>query len=417
VNEVDAPISSADLRAQIAAIEASFADLHDAVSRKALAAYAKPDDADARREADQALASLRDANDRLQQLNAAAELAERHEAAEAETLATAERQKAKDRLLRDRGRLQRLAEAEAEKGCDAYEALPAAEAKLGDLERQWRDQQVVVDVLLDRFHNASDHNLEYAEQVAALDAQIADFPVTAADVAAKEAAQWAARDAEAAERLADLTAETDRQLREIAAAHQLAYDSELVPVTPFRMAPGGWPPVGKPSRGKNPIIRAGPSIGWLLCRAETWTRSRSGFDRCPVRSATAFSATENQNRRKTSLFCTARRLTHLWSSQTLPCIQRAPLRPSTALEPGSPPGNRPAPLTLASTYPEKSPYGLPPAVLLAAIGAEIGVTICSANRYRSLRDRHRNPSLAPTAPKAGKFIWNPSSRQHERAPL
>jgi hypothetical protein len=82
-----------------------------------------------------------------------------------------------------------------------------------------------------------------------------------------------------------------------------------------------------------------------------------------------------------------------------------------------PAGYRPAPLTLASTYPEKSPYGLPPAVLLAAIGAEIGVTICSANRYRSLRDRHRNPSLAPTAPKAGKFIWNPSSRQHERAPL
>jgi hypothetical protein len=82
-----------------------------------------------------------------------------------------------------------------------------------------------------------------------------------------------------------------------------------------------------------------------------------------------------------------------------------------------PAGYRPPPLTLVSAYPEKSPYGLPPAVLLAAIGAEIGVTICSANRYRSLRDRHRNPSLAPTAPKSGKFIWNPSSRQHERAPL
>jgi hypothetical protein len=66
-----------------------------------------------------------------------------------------------------------------------------------------------------------------------------------------------------------------------------------------------------------------------------------------------------------------------------------------------PAGYRPAPLTLVSTYPEKSPYGLAPAALLAAIGAEIG----------------RNPSLAPTAPKSGKFIWNPSSRQHERAPL
>lgn len=74
---------------------------------------------------------------------------------------------------------------------------------------------------------------------------------------------------------------------------------------------------------------------------------------------------------------------------------------------------RPPPSTLVSAYPEKSPYGLPPrrslwrsvpghspvtAVLLAAIQAEIG----------------RNPSLAPSPPKAGKFIWNPSTRQHER---
>jgi hypothetical protein len=106
--------------------------------------------------------------------------------------------------------------------------------------------------------------------------------------------------------------------------------------------------------------------------------------------------------------------------------------PAAQRSPGTrfPAGYRPAPLTLVSVYPEKSPYGLAPAVLLAAIRAEIGVTICSANRYRSLRDRHRNPSLAPSAPKAGKFIWNPvtkafafgtdpsgvvtATRQHER---
>jgi hypothetical protein len=59
-----------------------------------------------------------------------------------------------------------------------------------------------------------------------------------------------------------------------------------------------------------------------------------------------------------------------------------------------PAGYRPPPLTLVSAYPEKSPYGLPPAILLAAIRAEIG----------------RNPSLAPSAPKAGKFIWNPVTK-------
>jgi hypothetical protein len=90
--------------------------------------------------------------------------------------------------------------------------------------------------------------------------------------------------------------------------------------------------------------------------------------------------------------------------------------PAAQRSPGTrfPAGYRSPPLTLVSTYPEKSPYGLPPVVLLAAIRAEIG----------------RNPSLAPSAPKAGKFIWNPltkafafgtdpsgvvtATRQHER---
>ena len=93
-------ISSADLRAEIAALETVAAGLHDAVSRTALASYAAPDDADLRRDADQALASLRDANDRLQQLRGAVSLAEQQEAAAAEAAAQAERQKSKDRADR-----------------------------------------------------------------------------------------------------------------------------------------------------------------------------------------------------------------------------------------------------------------------------------------------------------------------------
>lgn len=126
--------SSAALRRQIEATEVAIPGLHDVVSRTALASYSRPDDADARREADQALASLRDASDRLQQLNAAAELAERHEAANAETLATAERQRQKDRLLRERDRLFTLADAEYTKYEAAVGELPDAEAKLADLE-------------------------------------------------------------------------------------------------------------------------------------------------------------------------------------------------------------------------------------------------------------------------------------------
>ena len=137
-----------------------------------------------------------------------------------------------------------------------------------------------------------------------------------------------------------------------------------------------------------------------------------GFDRCPVRSATAFSA-ETGNRAFPRVLCTPP-----------PLVSTEPTSPPKTAAPAGgerqrtrfPAGYRSPPLTLVSTYPEKSPYGLPPAVLLAAIGAEIG----------------RNPSLAPSAPKAGKFIWNPvtkafafgtdpsgvvtATRQHERSP-
>jgi hypothetical protein len=227
-------VSSAALRAQIEAIEATLADLTNTAALAGLASYGAPDNLALRHDVDAAMAALQSANGELERLRLALPAAEQQEAANAGASAAAERQRAKDRLLRERDRLQRLADIEAAKGCDAYEALPAAEAELADLEHQRQNQQVAVDVLLDRFHNASDHNLEYTAQVAAIDAQIAAFPVTAEEVAADEAAQQVARDAEAAERLADLTAETDRQLREI-------YANELIEVpAPYTRTGASW---------------------------------------------------------------------------------------------------------------------------------------------------------------------------------
>ena len=89
-------------------------------------------------------------------------------------------------------------------------------------------------MLIERRDNAVDHCCEYTEQGAALDAQIAAFPVTAAEVEAKEAARLAAEQAEAAERLRQLTEETDNQLIEI-------YDNAVVEVSaPYHRHGGGW---------------------------------------------------------------------------------------------------------------------------------------------------------------------------------
>jgi hypothetical protein len=241
--DVEAPaVSSAALREQVAAIEATLPALTDAAAAAGLASYGAPDNLALRHDADAAMAALQSANGELERLRLALPAAEQNEAADAETRATAERQRQKDRLIRDRDRLFTLADAEYTKYEVAVGELPDAEAKLADLEHQRQNQQVVVDVLIERRDNAVDHCCEYTEQVAALDAQIADFPVTAAEVDAKEAAERAAREAEAAERLRILEEQTDRELREIHAAAALAHDAELVPVTPFRMAPGGWPP-------------------------------------------------------------------------------------------------------------------------------------------------------------------------------
>lgn len=238
-----------DIRLDIAALEAALAGLHDAVSQTALAAYASPDDADLRQEADQALASLRDAADRLQQLKAALALSERQAAAAAEQAHQAKRQSARDRLLKQRDQILAAADKEAEKFQAAVADLVAAEDTSADLEieqadltRRWNDLKVKIEVLNERRDNASAHHLEATEAADVIDARIAADLLTDEDVADHEA-RLAAENASLADAagramtLAELEAESDRQLRE-------AHDSERIEVEPCRLFPGvsaaGW---------------------------------------------------------------------------------------------------------------------------------------------------------------------------------
>ena len=220
------------IRAEIAGVETTLAGLHDAVSHTALAAYGAPGDTDLRRDADQALASLREANDRLQQLRAAADLVERQEADRIEAEATAERQRAKDRLIRDRDRLQKLADEEQAKHDAAAEKLPAAQAEVADLDRRWRNATVAVEVLLEQRDNAAVHTDELLNQVEAIEQEIADFPVTAAEVEAAEARRLA-------EAEADTVSRARQAMLDRIAAEQAAHDAETVDVEPTRVPHGG----------------------------------------------------------------------------------------------------------------------------------------------------------------------------------
>ena len=226
--------------------------LHDAVSRKALASYAKPDDADARREADQALASLRDASDRLQQMNAAADLAEQQEAASGRAATDAKLAGAYARKESERDKAQAAAEKASDIEFEARQNLAVEQRALDWYGVQWLEQNEAVEKLTKRLDDLEWVSGERWEKVEKLDAELAALPRSTADIEAAEAAQSAARDAEAAERLRQLTEETDNQLREIAAAQQLAYDNELVPVTPLRMSPGCWPQAWKTEQRQKP---------------------------------------------------------------------------------------------------------------------------------------------------------------------
>jgi DNA repair exonuclease SbcCD ATPase subunit len=172
-------ISSAELRRQATETERTISALHDAVSRTALASCGAPDDADLRRDADQALAILRDASDRLQQLTAAAELAERQEAEHATALATAARQREKDKLVRQQNRI----EAKWDNENEALEVdrtkLAEETAALAEAERAFRDATLRVEVRQERIANRQARLYALSDQHLALDEQITAFPVTA----------------------------------------------------------------------------------------------------------------------------------------------------------------------------------------------------------------------------------------------
>jgi chromosome segregation ATPase len=104
----DLVVSSAELRQQIAELNATLPELRDAVAQTGLAAYGSPKDRKLSKAAEAALKALRDADDRLAQLTAAAELVERQEQAAREALeaekVTAERER-RNRCLREKLRI------------------------------------------------------------------------------------------------------------------------------------------------------------------------------------------------------------------------------------------------------------------------------------------------------------------------
>jgi hypothetical protein len=227
---LDPSSAVAAIRADAAVVEASIAGLHDAVSRTALAAYADPGNADLRREADQALASLRDASDRLQQLTAAAGLAERQAAEQAAALRLAEHQKARDKVVARWEKAIAKAKAAGLKRQDEEQKLPDAKAALDDAQRQLNNAQIRVDVIEERIASFQSREDAAWNEAAAAEQTLHEFdnpviPPTAADELARIAAEHAAR-------IAAMEAETDRQLRE-------AYDNEIVPVEPTRVPHAG----------------------------------------------------------------------------------------------------------------------------------------------------------------------------------
>jgi hypothetical protein len=257
-----------DIRADIAALETEAGALHEAVSRTALAAYSSPSDADLRFAADMALATLRDATTRLEQLRAAADLVERQEAEAVEQARQAERDAARDKLVKEHDRLTALADKEYEKFTraetaikdaterrDELESLIATTARLiGDrpqtdaileahgalfrLEQQLSNFETAIEVETERRDNASDHHLTYEEQAAALAARLAADLLTDEDVASHQAAvaEAAAREDEA-RRIAEVG-------RAKIADDMERYLDEQVPVEPTRVlsdVPGiGW---------------------------------------------------------------------------------------------------------------------------------------------------------------------------------
>jgi chromosome segregation ATPase len=217
---------------ELAAAEAGLSEARQDHARASLAAVSAPDDAEAADRAQAALAALRAAEDRVANLSAAAELAREQADQAAEEAAQAERQRQKDRLVAERDRVA----AQWSKEQDKINADQAVLDEAG-AERDWHQKQlqhvnVKISVYTDRIANAEARADELVEHHAGLEQQIADFPVTADELADRAEAAHRSADTEAAERLAEMQAASDAEIVE-------RYDGEMVEVEPMRVATEG----------------------------------------------------------------------------------------------------------------------------------------------------------------------------------
>lgn len=212
-------VSSADIHDQAAQLEVDIPALRDALSRAALAAYAEPGNAELRRDADQCLAFLRDASDRLQQLHAAAELAEQQEADYADQLDRLKRRQAKDKLSRKRDQLAARRDKEAAYHADEHAKLDQAETDREAANRALEKLTILIDVQEQCLASSARRSAELETELAALDAILADFPLSAVEEIALRERQV---------REAEERARTEEQAR--LAAEAEAYQNEVVSV-------------------------------------------------------------------------------------------------------------------------------------------------------------------------------------------
>jgi hypothetical protein len=228
------PISSADLRRQIATAEASIPALTDAAAAAGLASYGAPGDAALRHAADTAMSALQAAQDELTRLRIALPAAEQNEAANAETRATADRQRQKDKLIREQDRVFVQWNKETDYIDEKSSALDAAIGDRDELIRLLDTAEIKVSVLLENIASANHRRDGLADEHLDLEERIAATPVTTEEVEAHEAREQVAREAEAAEKLRLLNEATDRELIE-------SYDNAIVEVSaPYTRNGAGW---------------------------------------------------------------------------------------------------------------------------------------------------------------------------------
>jgi hypothetical protein len=180
------------------------------------------------------MSALQAAQQELTRLRIALPAAEQQEAATAETLATTQRQKAKDRLIREQDCVFVQWNKETDYIDEKSSALDAAIGDRDELRRLLDTAEIKVSVLLENIASANHRRDGLADEHLDLEERIAATPVTTEEVEAHEAREQAARDAARAARLAKLTEETDQQLRDL-------YDNEVVETpAPYTRNGASW---------------------------------------------------------------------------------------------------------------------------------------------------------------------------------